>query len=204
MSCNRTARCFGSSYFRHDSRIKLKFSVQFQLRSKFLGNLCSFYDFVHIRMLCTSLCRMESIANDRSCPVSVRNDSAKKLQYLQVSPDPDSAQAPASPKMNVPFVAHITVRYYHKEESGYKLCSRLCLQDLKARAQRICCRMACSGYHTVCIAHFHHHNTIVQISCSEEVLLPALLSCLFLSELYQLRNISLCLVIRCRIHDRRT
>ncbi len=55
------------------------------------------------------------------------------------------------------------IRNYHQEECGYKFCSRFCFQDLQTWTKCICCRMACTGYHTVCITHFYHHYTIVWV-----------------------------------------
>ena len=53
------------------------------------------------------------------------------------------------------------IRYYDYEESGYEFCTWFCLQDLKAWTKCICCRVACSGYHSVCIFHLNHHYTII-------------------------------------------
>ena len=56
---------------------------------------------------------------------------------------------------------HLTIRYDHDKECAYELCSRFCLQDLKAWTKCVSCRVACSGYHSVCIPHLNHHYTIV-------------------------------------------
>ena len=52
------------------------------------------------------------------------------------------------------------IRNDHQEECGYQFCTWFCFQDLQTWTQCISGRMACSGYHTVCIAHLYHHNAV--------------------------------------------
>src|SRR5699024_3816237 len=74
--------------------------------------------------------------------------------------------------------SHITVRYYHDTECGYKLCSRFRLENLQTRTKCVSCRMACSGNHSVCVAHLYHHYSVIWIVGQKK------LSCLFLSHTF--------------------
>ena len=99
---------------------------------------------------------------------------------------------------------HIAIRNYHQEECGYQLCTRFRLQDLKARTKCICCRMACSWYHTVSIPHLHHHYPIIKVIIQKQLF--CLLRChtFLLSQFNQFCNITFCSCICSRIYDRST
>ena len=98
-------------------------------------------------------------------------------------------------------VSHVTVRNYHKEKCGYKLCARFRLQDLKGWTKCVSRGVACTGYHTVCISHLHHHNAIIQIIGQKQFSCLIFCHALFLSELDKFCDIRLCLVICRRIYD---
>ena len=61
--------------------------------------------------------------------------------------------------------------------------------------------MACAGYHTVSILHLYHHNTIIQIVGQEQFSCLLFGHSFFLTKLYQLCNIRVCLFTGGRIYD---
>ena len=98
-------------------------------------------------------------------------------------------------------IAELAIRNVHKEEGRNKLCARSCLKDLKARTKCVSSRMACTGDHTVSIAHLDHHDAIVCVGFEKKFCCLLDSHALLLAKLDQLVNVSRSLVTLSRIYD---
>ena len=161
----------------------------------------SLYDFIYVRMFCTSLGGVGKhsydwlLLNKKFEGLSGRCCDCGKFIRCRVL-----VQTRIS-KYECTVCAILAIRNYDQEECGYKLGSRFCLQDLKAWTKCICCRVACSGYHSVCITHLNHHYTIVWVLSMKDLFRFLRCHSFFCSQFYEFINVCLSSVRCLRIYD---